>query len=66
MKVSSRGMLGELVVGCSCVTGSGIVPVTSLCAVVLVERVAVVGWVGSVFTCRRDAVTSTEMLRKGC
>ena len=26
----------------------------------------VVGWVGSVFTCRRDAVTSTEMLRKGC
>ena len=45
MKVSSRGMLGELVVGCSCVTGSGIIPVTSQCAVVLVERVAVGGWV---------------------
>ena len=32
-------------VGCLCVTGSGIVLVTSLCAVVLVEGVAVGGWV---------------------
>ncbi len=45
MKVSSRGMLGELVVGCWCVTGSGIIAVTSQCAVVLVERVGVGGGV---------------------
>ena len=44
MKISSLGMLGKLVVGCSSAAGSGIAPVTSRCAVVLVERVVVGGW----------------------